>query len=117
MDTLPIHPLCKIEVCQKYVYSKIKWDLSIYGLSETWVKENIHSCLKQLYRKWLQLPISANITHLQMLQNKLGLNMTSAKKFTINVNYQFVESLKPHQISKPQNFTKSQGLNTLIQTQ
>ena len=41
IDTLPIHPLCKIEVCQKYVYSKIKWDLSIYGLSETWVKENI----------------------------------------------------------------------------
>ena len=60
IDTLPIHPLCKIEICQKYVYSKIK--LSIYDLSETWVKED--SCLNRLYRKWLQLPISANITHL-----------------------------------------------------
>ena len=28
----------------------------------------------------LQLPISANITHLQMMQKKLGLNITSAKK-------------------------------------
>ena len=31
IDTLPIHPLG--EMCQKYVYSKIKWDLSIYDLS------------------------------------------------------------------------------------
>ena len=54
IDTLPSHPLCKIEVCQKYVYSKIKWSLSIYDLSETWVKENINSYLNQLYRIWLQ---------------------------------------------------------------
>ena len=38
IDTLPIHPLGKIEVYQKCVYSKIKWDLFIYDLSETWVK-------------------------------------------------------------------------------
>ena len=35
----------------------------------------------------------------------------------MNVNYQFVESLKRDQISKPENFTKSQALNMLIQTQ
>ena len=35
----------------------------------------------------------------------------------MNVNYQFVESLKRHQASKPENFTKLQALNTLIQTQ
>ena len=116
-DTLPIHLLCKTEICQKYVYSKIKWDLSIYDLSESWVKENIDSYLNQLYRKWLQLPISANITHLQMPQNKLGLTIKSTKKLYNKCNYQFVESLKRHQISKPENFTKSQGLNTLIQTQ
>ena len=39
------------------------------------------------------------------------------KNFTMNANYQFVESLKRHQTSKPENFTKSQGLNALIQTQ
>ena len=44
------------------------------------MKENIDSHLNQLFKKWLQLPISANITHLQMPQNKLGLNITSAKK-------------------------------------
>ena len=35
----------------------------------------------------------------------------------MNVNYQFAESLKRHQISKPENFTKSQALNMLTQTQ
>ena len=53
----------------------------IHDLSETWVKENIGSHLNRLYRKWLLLPISVNITYLQMPQNKLlGLNITSAKK-------------------------------------
>ena len=83
IDTLPIHPLRKIEICQKYVSLKTKWDLSIYDFSETWMKENRDSHLNPLYRKWLQLPISANITHLQMPQNKLGLNITSAKKLYI----------------------------------
>ena len=45
IDTSPIHPLGKIEIRQKYVYSKIKWGLSIYDLSETWMKENIDSHL------------------------------------------------------------------------
>ena len=45
IDVLPIYPLCKIDICQKHVYSQIKWDLSIYDLSETWVKENVDSHL------------------------------------------------------------------------
>ena len=116
IDTLPIHTLCKIEICQKYFYSKIKWGLSIYNLSENWVKENIDCHLDRLYRKRLLLPISANITHLEIPQNKLGLNITSAKNFTRNVNYQFLESVKRHKTSKPGNCTKLQALNMLIQT-
>ena len=117
INTLPIHLLCKTKICQKYVYSKMKWDLSIYDLSETWVKENIDSHLNRLYRKCLQIPVSANITHLQMRQNKLGLNIASAKNFTMNVSYTVRRIFKCHQISKPENFTKLQALNMLIQTQ
>ena len=116
IDTLPIHTLCKIEICQKYFYSKIKWGLSIYNLSENWVKENIDRHLDRLYRKRLLLSIRANITHLEIPQNKLGLNITSAKNFTRNVNYQFLESVQRHKTSKPGNCTKLQALNMLIQT-
>ena len=35
----------------------------------------------------------------------------------MNVKYQFLETLKCDQILKPENFTKSQTLNMLIQTQ
>ena len=45
IDTTTIHTLCQIEMCQKYVYLKIKWDLPIHDLSKTWVNENIDSHL------------------------------------------------------------------------
>ena len=32
----------------------------------------------------------------------------------MNVKYQFIETLKRHQILKPEDFTKSQTLNMLI---
>ena len=36
IDILPLHPLQKIEICQLYVFSKLKWRFTIYHLSETW---------------------------------------------------------------------------------
>ena len=36
-DILPLHPLQKIEICQLYVFSKLKWRFTIYHLNETWV--------------------------------------------------------------------------------
>ena len=82
IDTLPSHPLCKIEVCQKYVYSKIKWSLSIYDLSETWVKENINSYLNQLYRIWLQKKNKLYGPFFWMEFNCLKARTTSSRQFT-----------------------------------
>ena len=101
----------------KYVYSKIKWDLSIYDLSETWVKENIDSNLNRLYRKWLQFPFSANITHLHMPQNKLGLDITSAKNLYNEYKLSVRRILKTSPNLEGRKLTKSQALNMLIQTQ
>ena len=64
----------------KILLLKNKWNLSIYDLSEAWVKENIGCHLSRFYRKWLQLSIKANMTHFQLPQNSPGLNITSAKK-------------------------------------
>ena len=89
----------------------------IYDLSETWVKENVDSHLNWLYRKWLQLPISANITHLQMPQSKLFLNITSAKKLHSKCKLSVRRILNTSPNLEVGNFTKSQALNMLIQTQ
>ena len=92
--------------------------LSIYDISETWVKENIDSYLNQLFRKWLQLPISANITHLQMPQSKLGLNITSAKKIYNECKLSVRRILKTSpNLEATKLYEISQALNTLIQTQ
>lgn len=75
---LPLHPLQKIEICQRYIMSKFKWKFSIYDLSQTWVKENMDNKFSKFFRKWLQIPVSGNITHLTLPHNKLGLNIKSA---------------------------------------
>ena len=80
IDRLPLHHLQKIEICQLYVFSKLKWRFTIYNLSETWVIQNIDNHFSKFYRKWLQLPVSANITHLSLPNKKLGLNIRTAKQ-------------------------------------
>ena len=80
IDCLPLHLLQKIEIFQLYVFSKRKWRFAIYNLSETWVIQNIDNQFSKFYRKWIQLPVSANITHLSLTNNKLGLNIRTAKQ-------------------------------------
>ena len=64
IDILPPQPLQKIEICQLYIFSKLKWRFTIYHLTETWVSQKIDNQFSKYYRKWLQLPVCANTTHL-----------------------------------------------------
>ena len=40
IDKLPIKCFHKIEIMQRYVFSKLKWRFSVYHLTETWVSQN-----------------------------------------------------------------------------
>ena len=80
IDRLPLNALNKTSIIQKYVYSKYRWLFTIYDLSETWVVENIDNVIGKYLRKWLQLPVSANISHLSFTTRKLGINITFAKE-------------------------------------
>ena len=40
IDILSLHPKHKINVT-KFVYSKLRWDLTIYHVPETWIAENL----------------------------------------------------------------------------
>ena len=64
IDKLPLKCRSKIDIVQWYVFSKLKWSFSIYNISETWVAEDIDNEINRYYRKWLQIPVSSNITHL-----------------------------------------------------
>ena len=81
IDLLPLHPKNKLLILQRYVFSKIKWQFSMYQLTETWVKQNIDDFIINKYiRKWLCMPISANVTHLSLPAKYLGLDIISAKQ-------------------------------------
>ena len=41
IHNLPLHPKHKISIITKYVYSKIRWKLSVYHLSLTWLTQNL----------------------------------------------------------------------------
>ena len=64
IDKLPLKCSSKIDIVQWYVFSKLKWSFSIYNISKTWVAEDIDNEINRYYRKWLQIPVSSNITHL-----------------------------------------------------
>ena len=61
------------------VFSKPKWCFSVYNISKTCVAENIDNEINRYYRKWLQIPISGNITHLSLPKKMLGYNIKTAQ--------------------------------------
>ena len=79
IDKLHLKCRCEIDIVQRYVFSKLKWRLSVYNISETWVVDNIDNEINRCYRKWLQIPISGNITHLSLPEKMLGYNIKTAQ--------------------------------------
>ena len=79
IDLLPLSPLNRISIIQTYVFSKRRWNFSIYELTETWVVQNIDNLIGKYVRKWLQLPVSANVEHLSFSLQRLGINFKFAK--------------------------------------
>ena len=77
IDILPINPFYKIRVVQRYVYSKFCWRFSVYPLTISWVRSHMDSLISKCVRKWLQIPISGNISHLKFPKSQLGIDFCS----------------------------------------
>ena len=81
IDVLPLNPKKKTLTVRRFIFSKLRWPFSIYHLTETCVKQNIDDAnLKKCYRKWLNMPISGNISHLCLPAKYLGLNISAAEQ-------------------------------------
>ena len=65
-DKLNLHPASKIKIINEYIYSKLRWWLTIYNFSETWVVQNLDNSVLYFVRKWLNLQPSANTSHLRL---------------------------------------------------
>ena len=94
IDKLPIKCLHQIEIIQRYVISKLKWRFSVFNLSETWISENLDSHINRYYRKWLNIPVSGNITYLTLFKSKLGLSIKTCQQIYVECKLGVRRALK-----------------------
>ncbi|CAB4019443.1 Hypothetical predicted protein, partial [Paramuricea clavata] len=78
INRLPLHPRNKILIITKYVYSKLRWRLSIYRLSQTWVEQHLDNKIISYIKRWLHFHKGANMTHLKLASSKLGVGLQLA---------------------------------------
>ena len=76
IDKLPLKCRSKIDIVQRYVFSKLKGRFSVYNTSET------------------QIPISGNITHLSLPKKMLGFNIKTARQIRAQCKFSVRRILK-----------------------
>ena len=75
IDKIPCHPKNKLQLCHRFVFSKISWHFTIADLGKIWVVENIDNVASKYIRQWLELPISATLRSLVLSKSKYGKNL------------------------------------------
>ena len=55
-------------------------------LTKTWVGETLDTKFSKFYHRWLQIPVSGKISHLSLPCSKLGLEIKTLKKSTMNAS-------------------------------
>ena len=75
IDILSLHPKHKTNILTKFVYSKLRWDLTIYHFPETWIVQNLDNKANRYIRKWLSIPISWNVNHFGFKVKQLGIGL------------------------------------------
>ena len=80
---LPLHPKHKLDLYNRYLLSKISWNLTIADLTETWVKEVLDNKCHNAFRGWLEIPANGTVDIIMLSKSKFGLNIVDVSmKFT-----------------------------------
>ena len=113
LDLLPLHPDNKCNIVTKFIFSKLRWKLSIYNLSETWVIQNLDNIV-YYFRKWFGIPVCGNTSHLSLPISKFGLYFKKVSQILKHCNLsmrRLLKNSKNHDITGMYNLTKSKFLN------
>ena len=76
IDKLPLHPKFKIQILTRYVFSKIRWTLTIYEFPITRLKQKLDSSILYYICRRLKFHPGANTMHLTLTLNQLGAGVT-----------------------------------------
>ena len=73
IDDLPLHPKNNRLIYQRYVLSKLTWNLIIADLDITRVKQSLDSIVNQYVRSWLEILIAGTLDIIQLPKRKFGI--------------------------------------------
>ena len=65
-------PPCSRKPVTRYVFSKLRWTLTVCEFPLTWLKQNLDSSVLYYVQRWLQFHPGANTTHLTLPSKYLG---------------------------------------------
>ena len=93
IERLPLHPKWKIAIYNRFVLSKISWDLTVSDLPVTWVKQNLDNVVSSFLRTVLEFPISGTLNITTLTKSKYGLSVTlpSARFLQCQVTYRNIQ--------------------------
>ena len=93
IERLPLHPKWKILIYNRFVLSKISWDLTVSDLSVTWVKQNLDNVVSSFLGTVLEFPISGTLNIVTLTKSKYGLSITlpSARFLQCQVTYRNIQ--------------------------
>ena len=57
INLLSLHPKYKFQLYNRYLLSKISWQLTVADLTKTCVFEDLDNLVNKYFRSWLDLPI------------------------------------------------------------
>ena len=73
IDNLPLHLKNKMLIYQRYVLSKLSWNLFIADIDITWVKQSLDSIVNQYVISWLEIPIAGTLDIIQLPKRTFGI--------------------------------------------
>ena len=84
IDSLPLHPKNRLLLYNRYLLSRISWDLTVCDLSKTWIIQHLDNTISHSIRKWLDLPISSTLSNILLPRERFGLDIIlPSTKFTV----------------------------------
>ena len=75
IEHLPLHPKWKLLIYNRFVLSKISWDLTVSDITITWVKQNLDNIVSSFLRTTLEFPISGSLSITTLAKSRYGLNI------------------------------------------
>ena len=94
IDSLDVQPKNKMLIYQRYVLSKISWDLTVTNISITRIKNNLDNMVSYYVRSWLEIPVSGTLKIATLSKCKYGVNFITISTRFAQCQFTFRKTLK-----------------------